>query len=267
MLTYEALSMEAKERGMPAGKMRGILREYLQVLILKELYRFESNRKFCFTGGTYLRLVHKTKRFSEDLDFNSQKITKTEFETTAKKITTGIKKEGFNVNLNFGHWQNMLVAEFIFPSVEREYGIISRNTKKEGIVIKLDVNIPRWTIEREILLVSGFGQMFTVVCTQKGALFADKIDALLKKNRARHLFDILFMLSQKYPIDMKVLRTLGIKEEPLKAIVNRVEGFSDTELKLQADNLRPFLFDENEAGMIVNAKTIVRQLIESYSRK
>jgi len=267
MLTYEALRMEAKERGMPAGKMRGMLREYIQVLILKELYRIETGRKFCFTGGTYLRLVHKTKRFSEDLDFNSQKLTKTEFETTANKITMGIKKEGFNVNLNFEHWQNMLVAEFIFPAVEREYGISSRNTKKEGVVIKLEVNIPRWTIEREILMVSGFGQMFTVGCTQKGALFADKIDALLKKTRARHLFDILFMLSQKYPIDMKVLRSVGVKESPLEVIMHRVDGFSNAELKLQADNLRPFLFDENEAEMIVNAKTIIRQLIESYGRK
>ena len=102
---------------------------------------------------------------------------------------------------------------------------------------------------------------------QKGALFADKIDALLKKTRARHLFDILFMLSQKYPIDMKVLRSVGVKESPLEVIMHRVDGFSNAELKLQADNLRPFLFDENEAEMIVNAKTIIRQLIESYGRK
>ena len=70
MLELEALAAEAKQRGMPSSKMRGILREYLQVLILKELYKLPDGKKLLFTGGTYLRLVHQTKRFSEDLDFS-----------------------------------------------------------------------------------------------------------------------------------------------------------------------------------------------------
>src|SRR3989339_1895187 len=48
MITYDALMNEAKDRGMPSGKTRGILREYLQVLTLKELYKtlfFSSRRR------------------------------------------------------------------------------------------------------------------------------------------------------------------------------------------------------------------------------
>ena len=56
MLTYETLLEQAKLRNMPANKIRGVLREYLQILILKERYRGESGRKLCFTGGTYLRI-------------------------------------------------------------------------------------------------------------------------------------------------------------------------------------------------------------------
>lgn len=104
--------------------------------------------------------------------------------------------------------------------------------------------------------------MFPVVCTDRGALFADKIDALLKKNRARHLFDIIFMLAKKYPIDTAVLKTLGITQPPLSAILTRVNDFSAQELKKQAESLRPFLFDESEADLIINAPTIVKQLIE-----
>ncbi|MBI2252835.1 MAG: nucleotidyl transferase AbiEii/AbiGii toxin family protein, partial [Armatimonadetes bacterium] len=75
MLTYDALINQAKIRGVPFTKIRGILREYLQVLILKELYKTEEGKKLFFTGGTYLRLVHNLKRFSEDLDFNTEIIT------------------------------------------------------------------------------------------------------------------------------------------------------------------------------------------------
>ena len=266
MLTSDALIQAAKERGMPEGKMRGILREYLQVLILKELYRLEAGKKFCFTGGTYLRLVHQTKRFSEDLDFNAKGLTKAEFENTLNKMRVALKKSGMDVRLGFGHWQNLWVAELIFPDIERVYGVVSQYSKKEGIVIKAEVMRPRWKIEPEAFVIQGFGEMYPAVCTQRGALFADKIDALLKKNRARHLFDLLFMLGAKYPIDAKVLKAVGVKEAPLEAVVRRVEQFPSADLKSLAESLRPFLFDEQEAGLIVNAKTIIRQLVEQYQR-
>jgi len=266
VLAYDSLIQSAKERGMPVGKMRGILREYLQVLILKELYRLTVGKKFCFTGGTYLRLAHQTKRFSEDLDFNAKGLTKAEFETALKKIQAAMKMNGIDLRLAFGHWQNLWVAELTFPDVERTYGVKSRHSQKEGIMIKVEVNRPAWDIEPEALVIKGFGEMYPVICTQKGALFADKIDALLKKNRSRHLFDIFFMLGVKYPIDEKVLKTIGVSGDPLEAVLQRVERFSAAELKAQAESLRPFLFDEHEADLLTNAKTVIRQLIEQYSR-
>ena len=72
------------------------------------------------------------------------------------------------------------------------------------------------------------------------------------------------MLSENYPIDTLALRVLGIKEPPLKAIINRVERFSIAELKKQAEQIRPFLFDENEAQLLSNAKTIIPQLASRY---
>jgi predicted nucleotidyltransferase component of viral defense system len=250
---------------MPGNKTRVVLREYLQVLILKELYRLEAGKKFFFTGGTYLRLVHRAKRFSEDLDFNAARLTKTEFEGTLKKVVSSIKKEGLESRLEFDHWQNLWVARVVFPAIESFYGVVSKYSRKEGILIKVEVNRPGWKIKPETLMVSGFGQMYPVVCTQRGALFADKIDALIKKNRARHLFDIMFMLTQKYPMDEQVLKALGIKGPPLEAILKRVQSFSQAELKHQAETLQPFLFDENEAQLLVHAKIIVPQLIKQYS--
>src|SRR3990167_5550491 len=125
MLELESLAAEAKQRGMPSGKMRGILREYLQVLILKELYKLPEGKKMFFTGGTYLRLVHQTKRFSEDLDFNTAEMTKGDFETLLNKTRNNLEKEGLKVNLAFGHWDNLLVGEFIFSDIEEHYGVVS----------------------------------------------------------------------------------------------------------------------------------------------
>src|SRR4030042_337742 len=92
MLTYDSLIEQAKAREMPLTKIRGILREYIQIVILKELYRTESGRKLYFTGGTYLRLAHNIKRFSEDLDFNTAALTRKEFETVAGSVNTEQKR-------------------------------------------------------------------------------------------------------------------------------------------------------------------------------
>ncbi len=83
MLSYEALVTQAKLRDMPPTKMRVVLREYLQILILKHLGQVDIEGKLHFTGGTYLRLVHGFKRFSEDLDFYSRGLSRRGFENIA----------------------------------------------------------------------------------------------------------------------------------------------------------------------------------------
>lgn len=263
MLSLEALRESSEKRGMPASKMRGVLREYLQIILLKALYTMPEGRKFCFTGGTYLRLVYGTKRFSEDLDFNGKKIEKKDLEFVAGKLAAEAEKSGMKALVEFSHRDNLLIADLSFPQVEKEYGITAKYGKA-GIVIKLDMNRPKWKINPETNVVSGYGITTPVVCTQKGALFADKIDALIKKDRARHLFDIIFMLSEKFPVDAAVVKSLGLKGNPFDLILERVNGLSEKQLKDYADQLKPFLFDERDTSLILNVKAILPGLIAKY---
>lgn len=267
MLTYESLIEQAVLREMPRAKIRGILREYLQVLILKELYKTTFGKKLYFTGGTYLRLVHSLKRFSEDLDFNTNTLAKKEFEGLNDKIIKELERTGIESKVTYAHWENMYVAELVFPKIEKNYNVVSKYSKKRGIVIKLETNRLKFKIENETEVISGFAQTYPCICTAKGILFADKIDAFIKKNRGRHLYDIIFMLSNKYPIDEKYLLKLGIKKEPCEAIANRIKALSKSELKKQAETLRPFLFDESEAELLIKAHDIIPSLIARYRQR
>jgi len=264
MLTYEALISEAKDRGMPPGKIRGILREYLQIIILRELHRIGGGASLYFTGGTYLRLAYNLKRFSEDLDFHTDKLSLNGFEGIVTGIQSGLKKDGISAKALFKHWGNIYAANLSFTGIERDYGIRSAYAKKEGIIIKIETNRPAWKIKKDTHVVSGFGEIFPCVCTDRGALFADKIDALNKKERARHIYDLMFMLANNFPIDNKVLSVLGITALPLELIAGRIENFSQAALKKQAEALRPFLFEEDEAGLIINARTIIPDLLRKY---
>ena len=264
MLTYDSLIEQAKSREMPSTKIRGILREYLQILILKELYRIEAGRKLYFTGGTYLRLVRNTKRFSEDLDFNTNKITKKEFEDLLENIKKELKRVGLESHIAFAHWENVYVSKLIFPDVERMYNVVSKYSKKKGIMIKVETNNSKWKIKNETQVISGFGEFYPCICTDRSILFADKIDALTKKNRGRHLYDIIFMLSNRSSVSKSILKSLGIEKDPLEVISDKVKNLSKEELKRQAETLRPFLFDEREADLIANAHNIIPPLIEQY---
>lgn len=266
MLTYDALIEQTKSRSMPATKMRGVLREYLQILILKELYRTDARTRLFFSGGTYLRLIHGLKRFSEDIDFNTRDLPDAKFENFIRKVAMELKRLGLDPGVQFDHWKRMLVASLVFPKVERLYGIESKHSRIGGIIIKVETNRPEWEIKTETQVISGFGEIYPCICTDKSALFADKIDALVKKKRGRHLYDIIFMISNRFPVDRKVLNALGIKDNPLDIIVSRVNKLPKNELKKQAEILRPFLFDETEAQLLINAHEIVPKLVLQYQK-
>ena len=64
---------------------RGLLREYLQFLILEIIFSSNISTKLSFLGGTCLRIVHGIKRFSEDLDFDNKELSSKEFISLAKR--------------------------------------------------------------------------------------------------------------------------------------------------------------------------------------
>lgn len=266
MLTFDALIDQAKLRDMPPTKTRGVLREYMQVVILNEFYKTDAGKELYFTGGTYLRLVHNLKRFSEDLDFNTQNLTPVKFENYAEELIIGLKRLGMKSKVQFAHWDNILVAKLTFPEIERSYNIVSQHSRKEGIIIKLETNRQKWKIKTVTEVISGFGVTYPCLCTDKGMLFSDKIDALTKKKRGRHLYDIIFMLSNKFSIDRRSLKRFGIEEDPLSVILRSVQNYTKAELKKQAEILRPFLFDEKEAELVANAHNIMPGLIEQYRK-
>ncbi len=267
MLTYEALIEQAKLKNMPATKIRGILREYLQILILKELSRCKNGKKLCFTGGTYLRLALNLKRFSEDMDFNASRLSRDEFENTLGKIKTELKRSGFNTYFEFHHWRNIYAAKLIFPEIEKEYNVVSPHSKKEGITIKIEANNPEWEVPGKTEIISGFGEMYPCLCANVDILFADKIDAFIKKKRGRHLYDLIFLLTNKHHISRKNLAFFGITQDPLEAILNRANQLSHNELAQQAEGLRPFLFEEKEADLIIHAKEILPSLLQKYRQE
>lgn len=67
MITLDQI-LSAYPENLRAFK-ESVLKEYLQYKILNSIYNSDYANKLAFLGGTALRIVYGSTRFSEDLDF------------------------------------------------------------------------------------------------------------------------------------------------------------------------------------------------------
>jgi len=63
---------------------RGMLVEYLQYELLDSLFKNPAASALSFIGGTAIRILHDSYRFSEDLDFDNFRLSYTQFEELLK---------------------------------------------------------------------------------------------------------------------------------------------------------------------------------------
>lgn len=159
MLNYEVLIEQAKANNMPANKLRGIIREYIQTLMLKYLYSSKWANRFYFLGGTSLRLVYGFKRFSEDLYFNVTNVDKEEFQAVSEFVKEEMKRENIHSEILFEHRGKLSSTSFVLKNVLEHYKV----TDKRGtFMIKFETDRPLWRLETDSAAINSFGEVFPV---------------------------------------------------------------------------------------------------------
>jgi len=76
-----------------------VAREYCQHLFLSAFYRQAGSEQVMFKGGTALRIVFGSPRFSEDLDFSGFSITVDSIENWVLDATGEFEQHGIGVQL------------------------------------------------------------------------------------------------------------------------------------------------------------------------
>ncbi len=161
-----------------------VAREYLQQLFLSVFYQLPGSEKFLFKGGTALRLVFRSPRFSEDLDFSATGEINV-FESLLINTLSDLGDSGIECNLltaektTGGH-----IAKISAKIYDRKYTImfnISQRRKK--------------TDKGERNTVAGdYFPGFPVSILEKKSLVNEKIEALLTRSKPRDFFDLYFIL-------------------------------------------------------------------------
>jgi len=263
MLSMEYLLEDAKSNALPIVKKRGILREYLQVIVLNSIYKHKFSKRFFFMGGTAMRFFYRMPRFSEDLDFNTTGLNYQEFGNIMEAVARDILKEGLSVTLSQSRRNNLFTANLIFKDVVEKYAVSDK--RGLSLMIKVEINKPKWELITESRVLSMYGYNFTAILMSKGNLLSEKICALFNRKRGRDIYDTLFMLKKKFPFNEEVLKVNNI-EIPIKGtLLAYLKSIGEKELKRLAEQVRPFLFKEDDIELIFKAPLYAESFLMDYT--
>lgn len=162
-----------------------ILREEAEMEILSEFSKEKLSAKMVFYGGTALRLVYGSPRFSEDIDLLV--IKKTNFSEFENFISNLVKKQG--------NWKLKDVKEkrqTMFALI-----IISDEKLKHPFSIKIEVHKPvqKIRLETELSLVKSTLSVFEpllLVPTLKELKRLKEL-ALVGRKKGRDIFDLWYI--------------------------------------------------------------------------
>lgn len=242
------MSLDQIAQGFPAHlalQRQAMLREYLQIIILEIIFESHFAQKFCFLGGTCLRLVHGNTRFSEDLDFDNFGLTDSDFDEVAAHVKKGLERQGFSVEVSSVH-RGAYRCNIRFPGLLFEQGLSGH--REEKILIQLDTQSQGYPFRPQTFVLNRFGVFTRLLVTPPGLLLAQKLYTLVNRPRAkgRDYFDVVFLFSQNAQPDYGYLdakMSAGTPELLRTAIFTLLDTVDLDEL---AADVRPFLFSPED---------------------
>ncbi len=191
MLSHDQVNQYVKSLHFPPYP---IIREYLQTAFILSFYQSETLAQTFFKGGTCLRLIYQSGRFSEDLDFTTN-LDPAHIIVELER-TTNILKNEFP-NLSFKQKKtlagNCFMVKYAYPEI------------KMPISIKLDFSSRENVLDPQVTTptsVYPFPFFFPIPHLSLKEILAEKIRALTHRQKGRDLYDLHYLLSRQTPVDL-----------------------------------------------------------------
>ncbi len=228
-----------------------IIREYIQIVFLSILYSTKESQKIYFKGGTAIRLLMKSGRFSEDLDFTSELSAK-ELEPL---IADTVKK------------MSLTVPDITLKRMEESKmsytGLLSYQPEgnKYPLTIHLDFSLrEKPETSAETVLESDFPVVPQPIVRHMAwsEILAEKIRAFLYRLKGRDVYDLWFMLSKGTDLDWDMInRKLKFYDmsTSIDDLIRRVDDFEEKKLR---DDLSKFL-PAHDRNLVIYLKDVTHK--------
>ena len=248
MLSKEQMQIFSKELKIDSFS---IYREYLQLLFLKYFYDLLKSDQVYFKGGTAIKFLYGSFRFSEDLDFSST-LKEEEIISLIQKAIKNLSRE---ISVSFK--QEKSVADSFTGRIFQGIPDFSFS-----LTVRLDISLREKPIHIENNYIETAFPIVPyplVVNLAAKEILAEKIRALIIRGKGRDLFDIWFLLSKKIEIDwdlvnlkmsfynrktdLKEIMTI-IKEMPDQGIKKDLTKFLPLNQRESAEKVKTWLIDK-----------------------
>jgi predicted nucleotidyltransferase component of viral defense system len=186
-----------------------IIREYFQHLLLAQLYQEKGSEHLLFKGGTALRIVWQSPRFSEDLDFTGVNLKIDDIEETMQDTLAKIEKSGVETDI-----------EESKATSGGYLAIFNFRTKEYSSQIQIEVSLRK---ERKFhgsssLIQSDFTPAYTLIHLDETMLVGEKIQACLTRGKARDFYDLYFILRGRLAFQKVFTQDKTLKQKLIKAV-------------------------------------------------
>ncbi len=186
-----------------------VAREYFQQLFLSRLYQEKDSDRLLFKGGTALRIIWQSPRFSEDLDFTGINITVQGIESLMEESLSRIEMEGIQAEIiESKSTSGGYLAIFQFEA----------GGYKNRIQIEVSLRPGKKGIGTAALIQSGLVVPYTLIHLKEEILVIEKIQACLTRGKARDFYDLYFILRSRMAFKEAFIRDKQLKARILKVI-------------------------------------------------
>lgn len=203
-------------------------RDYIQHLFLNLLYTAprRENVGLHFKGGTAIRIVYGSPRFSEDLDFNSDLAldeTRTRLHTAVDELggfgVQGIlrneRRSPQGVGLELSYQGPLFDGRAVTKGKVR----VDVSLRREQVVLEHPLITPQYDDVEPFILSTLSGEH----------LFAEKVRALFVRAKPRDLYDLWYLLNKGVTADHTLINgklslyELTFDEPKLRDVTNTVQ--------------------------------------------
>lgn len=234
-MNIDELKSYAFKRGLNLGQAE---KDYYQTLILFIIYS-KAAKELVFKGGTALAKCYGLNRFSEDLDF-----TVLENIDIVNVIRKGLDEFGIKYNM-----QKITGVETEKYRIKIE-GILYTGIEKTKCNITLDFSFREKVLLNPKIVTIGYYMdiipSFDVYVMDEKEIFAEKIRAILTRESARDLYDLIFLIKRGINFDTHLvnekLKIYNLKFEKV-SFLSRCKSLKrvwDSELQSLVKNVPDF---------------------------
>jgi hypothetical protein len=181
----------------PGADPRNAVREYLQARILESLQRAGAMVPLAFLGGTALRFLYRTPRYSEDLDF-SLAGDRNAYDLAAwlRRTRQSLTAESYNVEIALKGERAVDSARIAFPGLLFELGLSAHAAETFWVKLEVDTRPPAGA-QLDVTLVRRVGTTLRLQHHDRASLLAGKINALLTRGwiKGRDVYDLVWYLA------------------------------------------------------------------------